>query len=160
MPETPSPSARAAKRISVSAIASRAPSTRSGWARRAGARGAPRAVAREAARERERREERRDHGCVADAAVEAHADDGLELLDVARRRGRVEGADLVPVAGLSHGAGGARAVAVRRHLLGLDAPPGLDGRSAAARGLDEVRAVALGEAERRPGQARGRAGGR
>src|SRR3990172_6982968 len=122
MPETPPASARAAKRISVSGIAPRGPPPRAG-----GGGGG------EGGGERERREERGDHGRVADAAVEAQADDRLELLGPARRRRGVEGADPLPVAGLAHGAGGARAAAVGRHGVGLDAAPGLDRGGAAPR---------------------------
>src|SRR3972149_2056127 len=104
MPETPSASARSAKRISVSVIASRAPSTRAGRARGACARGAAR----------------------------------LDPPGPARRRRGGGGADPLPVAGLAHGAGGARAVAVGRHGVGLDAAPGLDRGGAAPRELDEV----------------------
>ena len=105
--------------------------------------------ARELAGERERREECWKDRRVADAPVEAHPHDRLEVLDPARRRSRVERADRLPVLGRTDGAARARPVAVVTQLVALDASPRLDRIPAARRDLEEVRAVALVEPERR-----------
>src|SRR5215475_15375179 len=63
-------------------------------------------------------------------------------------RGRgIERPDLPPVVGVLHGATGAGTMPVGTLLIALDAAPRLDGVSAGRRDLDEVRAVALVEAE-------------
>src|SRR5439155_12468724 len=107
------------------------------------------AVGRELAGQRQRREQRRQHGGVPDAAIEAEADGRLDLLRVAGRRRRVEGADLLPVVARAHRASPARSMAVLAHGGGLDASPGLHRVAAARRDLEEVRAVSLVEAQRR-----------
>src|SRR2546422_2321409 len=98
MPETPSASASAANRTTVSVIASRAPDER-----RVLREVVREPRARELPRERERREERGQDRRVADTPVEAHPHDGLELLDPARRRARIERADRLPVLGRTDG---------------------------------------------------------
>src|SRR3989454_5782806 len=105
--------------------------------------------ARELSRERERREERGQDRRVADTPVEAHPHDGLELLDPARRRARIQRADRLPVLGRTDGAAHAGPVTVLPRLVALDAPPRLDRVAAARRDLEKVRAVALVEPERR-----------
>src|SRR5437870_2611003 len=105
--------------------------------------------ARELPRERARREERGQDRRVADTPVEAHPHDGLELLDPARRRARIERADRLPVLGRTDGAAHAGPVTILPRLVALDAPPRLDRVAAARRDLEKVRAVALVEPERR-----------
>src|SRR5438034_10394704 len=82
--------------------------------------------ARELPRERERREERGQDRRVADTPVEAHPHDGLELLDPARRRTRIERADRLPVLGRTDGAAHAGPGTSLSRLVALDAPPRLD----------------------------------
>src|SRR3989449_7146918 len=144
MPETPSASASAANRTTVSVIASRAPDER-----RVLREVVREPRARELPRERERREERGQDRRVADTPVEAHPHDGLELLDPARRRPRIERADRLPALGRTAGAALAGPVPIPPRLVALDAPPRLDRVAAARRDLEKVRAVALVEPERR-----------
>src|SRR6059036_2624121 len=144
MPETPSASASAANRITVG---DRLERTR--HQRRVLVQVVREPRARELTGERERREECWKDRRVADAPVEAHPHDRLEVLDPAGRRPRIERADHLPVLGRADRATHAGPVAVLAELVALDAPPRFDRVAAARRDLEEVRAVALVEPQRR-----------
>ena len=81
--------------------------------------------------------------------IEAHPDDRLDVLDIPVGRARIELSNLRPVGGLAHRAGCAGPMAIGLHHRVFDAAPRGHRIAAGRSDLEEIRAVAFVETERR-----------